>query len=194
MTPRDEHNDEGAPKDLGSLWRSQELEGCAISVEDVRARASKLQTEIYRRNSIEYVAGFAVIVIFAYHALNAETPPLRWGAILIIAGVLIASVSLFMRGSSNRNGAALAEDCAGFHRASLKRQRQMLRGAWLWYLMPLTPGLGLFVWAAAEETTEGRRIFIYVIGLGMFAFLAVLGWFIGRAAGSADGELDQAYD
>lgn len=194
MTRRDEHNGEGAPKDLGSLWRSQALEGYAISVEDVRAKANKLQTEIYRRNSIEYVAGFAVIAIFAYHALNAATPTMRWGAILIIGGVLIASLFLFMRGSSNRNGAALAEDCAGFHRAALRRQREMLRGAWLWYLMPLTPGLGLFVWAAAEKATEGRRIFIYLIGLGMFAFLAALGWFIGRAAGSAARERDQTYD
>lgn len=122
---------------------------------ELRRRADKFRRKIIWRNRIEYIAGGFVILAFSVIALLMSLPVMRIGAALIIAGTGLVMWQLHRRGgplSPARDGGALP--LLDYQRRELVRQRDALDSIAIWYLLPLVPGMIVFM--AGSFLDEGR--------------------------------------
>ncbi len=162
--------DKPEPDDLKALWREQPLEETPpMTLEFIHARA--FQSRVRRRNVIEYVASAVVVVTFGAYTVVLPYAVLRIASGLVIAGVLTVVWQLYRRASARP---APHADALSFHRAELVRQRDALRSAWLWYLMPFMPGLGLF--AIGMAMTQPHAPLAWKLSLPAFTGLYVAFW------------------
>lgn len=127
----------GDPKDL---WRDQPTETPPMTLEQIHARG--FQDRVKRRNMIEYVACAIVVVVFSAYVVVLPDPVLKLASALTAVGTLFVAHQLHRRASARPTPTA---DALGFHRAELVRQHEALGTAWIWYVAPFTPGLGLFL-------------------------------------------------
>jgi hypothetical protein len=165
---------------LQSLWTKQKEEPFAMSVADIRERASRFQTRIQLRNGIEYGAG--AIVILAFTAIALATPDwgIRAAVVLIIAGVLYISWKLAtLAGAASKDDAVSWVD---FHRNELVRQRDAVASVWRWYLAPLLPGVTAFILASVVSPADPDVPLIARIGAGAIGVAWVAAVFFGIAA------------
>ncbi len=170
--------------DLAGVWQGQNVPRNEITLDELRRRSRKLESGIRWRNVREYAASALVIAIFGYYVWAIPSLLARLGGVLTIAGVLFVVYSLHARGAVAEPPAdAAAGACLTFYRERLERQRDLLRGVWRWYLLPLVPGLAVFLaglleWALALPHAAGRRdailaVFALVAALCAAGFLAV---------------------
>jgi hypothetical protein len=162
--------------DLQSLWATQKEEAFSMSLADLQARASLLQSRVRRRNAIEYAAGALVVGAFSWVAVSANGIVTQAAAVLIALGAVYVCWRLYaLARAAAVHGFETAESCADFHRGELVRQRDALQGIWRWYLGPLVPGLVLFwIGVGISPTVElplFGRIALSVVGLGVGAAL-----------------------
>jgi len=136
--------------DIRSLWQSMPVDTLAVSAEEMGAKARAFQAKIRRRNAIEYVATAFVVVIFSWYATLPSRATWLWplANVMVVAGVLMVAVNLHRRARAvaapeNAPAASLIR----FQRAELVRQRDALKSVWLWYILPVTPGV--IVWFIA---------------------------------------------
>lgn len=171
---------ESLPDDLRNLWRNQPLENIATALEDLRARASRFERRISRRNRREYVGGLIGVAAYAYYIWLFPNPLMRIGSAMIIAGVLFVLWRIHRHGRAD----ALPQDLGlsaslEFHRRQLVRQRDLLRTVVWWYLSPLMPGLLLFI--TGMFGARGFRLRQLPFGgfiVGVFVFI----WWINKRA------------
>jgi hypothetical protein len=112
---------------------------------DVPQAAQRFQRRIVWRNLREYAAGAVVTASFGYYISAFHSALIRTGCGLVIAGTLFVVFTLHKRGAARTvpsEGELRA--CVDFHRKELQRQRDLLRGVWLRYLLPFVPGLIVF--------------------------------------------------
>lgn len=165
--------DEFPPNDMRSVWQNQKTEGIQMSVDEIRRRAGKFQSKIYRRNAREYVASFIVVVFFGYEFWRAPDLLTHAGFALMIAGVLYIAWQLHARGSARSLPGELGlSSNLEFHRRELERQRDLIRNVWPWYLGPVIPGWVVLT-AALARTNPGhlRHIGLSLTLLDTFAAL-----------------------
>jgi len=128
-----------------NLWQDQPSENITMSLEEIRAKAGKFQRRIWRRNALEYGAIAIVVIVFGLYLQWFPAPVMRAGSVMIIAGALYVAYQLHRRAASETTPAAAEfEQCLGFHRRALERQREALANIWSWYLGPFIPGLTIF--------------------------------------------------
>jgi hypothetical protein len=178
--------DKPNPDDLKALWRDQPLEETPpMTLEFIHARA--FQSRVRRRNVIEYAASAVVLVTFGAYTVVLSDTVLRIASGLIIAGVLIVVWQLYRRASARP---APHADALSFHRAELVRQRDALRSAWLWYLMPFAPGLGLFMVGFALIRPDAALPNKLVLPAFGALYVAIWIWNNVRARKRLQGEID----
>jgi uncharacterized membrane protein YjjB (DUF3815 family) len=131
--------------DMRSVWQSESEEIPMISVAELQKKADRLNALVRWRNIGEYSAAALIVAANLYYFFQFENPLLRIGSILIAAGVLYAVVQLHRKGSSKRLTSAIAGSCLDFLSNELRRQRDLQRTVWTWYLLPLLPGLTIFI-------------------------------------------------
>lgn len=127
------------------VWQSQPVEPVYMSIEEIRNKAMKFGSTIQRRNLRETIVAVALIPVFGLFLRWFPTPVERVGSCLTIAGLLY--VIYRMNGSAAPKSVPSSggfDTCVSFHRRELERQRDLLRGIWLWYLAPLVPGILVF--------------------------------------------------
>lgn len=131
--------------DLREIWQSQHVEPITMSIEELRAKATKFERRIRSRNLRETIVAVILIPIFAAAFVHFQTPVERVGMALNIAALFYVIYRL--------NGAAAAtavpadigfESCVSFHRRELERHRDLLRTVSRWYMGPLVPGVVVF--------------------------------------------------
>jgi hypothetical protein len=129
------------PDDIRDLWQKQELEHMTITLDEIRDRAGTFRRRIVWRNLREYAAGAVAIAFFVpmlwrNHGWHLAPP------ILLISGTLCVLYQLHKRAGAP---AGLAESglraSLAWYRRELERQRDALREVWLWYLLPIVPGV-----------------------------------------------------
>ena len=131
--------------DMTNIWRNQPMESAEISLAEICRKADKFERRIFWRNLREYVAGVVVIAFFGYYISIFHSPLTRAGCGLVIAGTLFIGLTLQKRGPSKAIPADLAiRSCTEFLSKELQRQCDLMRSVWLWYLLPLVPGLLVF--------------------------------------------------
>ena len=134
------------PNTVTDVWRSQPAERMAISLEDVRRRAQRLERKVSWRNAREYVACALVVGVFGYYASVFPGALIRVGCGLVIAGALFTVFRLHQMGAARKIPAELAfRACVDFQREELERQRDLLLSVWRWYLLPFVPGMTVFL-------------------------------------------------
>ncbi len=163
---------------LKQAWHEQPTEAFTMSTAErarFARRARRFDVAIRVRNLLEYAAGGFVAVTFAFYFLVFSGPVMRTGCVLVILGTAAVMVQLRRRGSPLRRlPASFTESCVAFHRAELVRQRDALRSVWVWYLMPMVPGLAVFMGGTLLEMPATRASGWWAIPLvaGVFAAVA----------------------
>jgi hypothetical protein len=151
---------------LQAMWQSQPREERVISLEQVRTHARRLDERVGRRNRREYIAAAVVVGVFGAVAWFAPSITVRSGAALLVAATVFIVNRLRVHGSARPLPAELADRSAlDFHRAQLVRQRDLLQTVWLWYLLPLVPGMAMLLIGVARADPE-RMSRIVAIGIG----------------------------
>ena len=161
---------------LQALWQSQPPREHAMSIEDVREHARRLERRVARRNRREYVA--AVVVVIGYGLILWRIPiaTARIGAGLIIAATIFVCYRIHVHGSA----ASFRTDwrmksSLDFLRVQLERQRDLLHSVWRWYILPFAPGfLVLLIGQALAQPASVPFVVAYgalasCLGVGLHA-------------------------
>jgi hypothetical protein len=165
---------------LQSIWQSLPTETITLSVEDMRARASKLDRRIRRRFIVEYVASVVVIIAFSWYATwpAPATPLWPIANVAIIVGTIVMLWNLHRVSRQQKpSGSASIKSLVEYHRANLAYQRDGLRTVWLWYLLPFVPGVVMWLaalWISRPATPAGDVMAGFLIVTAAFC-VAVFG-------------------
>jgi len=175
--------------DVRAVWQRTTDPRFDVSLDDVRKRARRFRARIKRRNLREYVACVFVIAVFGFYAVHFQPLLMKIGSVLICLAAIFIAIVLHRKGHAGRSD--LSGDCRSFHADELRRQYDLLRTVWLWYLLPFVPGLVLFR-AGAHTLMPANRQMAGVAGdvvcLAIFLFI---GWLNRRSARKLKRELDQ---
>lgn len=176
------------PDDLALMWRAQQAEGeVTMSMKDITQRAAALHRKLRVRNVVEYLAGLYVIVVSLRLALQADQAMVATGMALLAAGAVFVIGHMHVRGWARRlppgDDAVQSLD---FYRAELTRQRELLDKVWLWYLLPLAPGLAFLHVARASANPLATA----VSAAGAIIVAGVLTWLNHKAARKLQHDLD----
>jgi hypothetical protein len=158
--------------DIQGLWQSQPTQPPNISPEDFHRKMQKFEHKIFRRNIREYASGIFVVVASVFCAWKLPAPLFRAGLGLTIAGALYVMFQLHRRASVRPAPGDLGlRTCIEFHRQTLERQRDALRGVGSWYLLPLVPGpLVIMIGTAINQwTAHPVHLGHLVMGYGILA-------------------------
>lgn len=149
-----------------------------------------LHRRVRMRNIREYVAATAATSVFALYCFAFDELLLKLGSLAMIAGIAIMAWNLHRRASSSRRMDAtdIAQPCLPFLKAELMRQRDALRSVWKWYLLPLVPGVILFLVGTAQTLPGGVPIAL-AIGVGQALLAAVVIRLNHNAAAQIESEL-----
>jgi hypothetical protein len=135
-------SDGPVPERLQSLWQDQPVARVTMSLDELRQRARYLERRVDRRNLREYIASVIMLFMFGAIAWKVPLPMVRASAGLTLAATAFIVYHLSRHGTARTMPADLGlTGCVQFHRRELERQRDLLRGAWKWYLLPFMPGL-----------------------------------------------------
>jgi Flp pilus assembly protein TadB len=170
--------DELRPDDLCRLWQDQPVENAAMSLEEIRDKAQKFRARIRRRNLREYLAAVVVVIAFAYYIYKFTDPLIRIGSGLVIAGAMWTMYQLHRRTAPRSLPAGLAlVGSLEFYRQELIRQRDALHSVWVWYILPMTPGLVVFI--AGTRPTRALMVAPFV---GTLTAVSLGIWWMNRKA------------
>lgn len=133
------------PFSFQEAWRSESEPIPVMNPEQLRKRASRMQSGVRWRNIGESIAAALVIAANLYYLMHFRTVLLRTGSVLIIAGVLYAMIHLLRKGSARTVPPPVFDSCVNFLLSELRRQQDLQRTVWNWYLLPLLPGLTVFI-------------------------------------------------
>lgn len=161
---------------ITNVWKNQPVDMTEISLGEIHQKARKFEKRIFWRNLREYVAGAIVIATFGYVMLVSPPALIRTGCGLVIAGALFMMYTLHAKGSVRNAPAELAfRTCVDFHRQELRRQRDLLRSVWSWYLLPFVPGMAVFLIGLFRNTMEQPNAPAHAgIIVAAFVFTAVV--------------------
>lgn len=145
-----------SPGDLRSLWQTMPVETVSVSMEEMRAKTNAFRKRIRRRNFIEYAATAVVVIVLGWYATWPSRAGMMWPISngLIIVGMLFVALNLHRRARAMAPPvAASAHSLIDFQRNELMRQRDALRTVWLWYILPVVPGIVLWFIAVGIDMT-----------------------------------------
>jgi hypothetical protein len=148
---------------LQALWQSQPPSERAMSIEEVREKARRLERRVARRNRREYIAAVVVLVGYGWILRRALSPAVRVGAGLIIAATIFICYQLRVHGSAASLQADVGiKSSLDFYRVQLERQRELLHSVWRWYLLPFAPGfLVLLIGQALAQPARVSFVVVY---------------------------------
>jgi hypothetical protein len=152
---------------LQALWQSQPAKERAMSIQEVREQARRLERRVARRNRREYIAAVVVAIVYGWAFWRAPSAAARVGAGLIIAATIFVCYRLRVHGSARSLQADVGiVSSLNFYRVQLERQRDLLHGVWRWFLLPFVPGL--LVLLIAYALAQPARV-SFVVAYGALA-------------------------
>ena len=176
--------------DLRNLWQKQEVDEVRISVDELRLKAAKFQSRIRWRNLREQAACLIVIAAFGAMSLMIHQAVPRISFALMIAGAVYVAWHIQKWGSPKVLPTDLGRaNCVGFYRDELKRQCNLARSVWKWYLGPLIPGMSLLVIYGIWVAPSDRRWFPITYAVAAAACFWLVGWLNQCAARRLEGQI-----
>jgi len=138
-----------------AVWQQREPDPLRFSVEDLKRQAHSFSRSIRWRNVREYAAAVVVVLLFTWQAVRATTSFERWGSCLIVAAAVFVCGYLRSRGRApDLDYSVETRTMLASHRQELERQRDLLRSAGRWYLLPFVPGLVMILIGRTAERPE----------------------------------------
>ncbi len=175
--------------DVRAVWQRTTDPRFDVSLDDVRKRAQRFRARIKRRNLREYVACVFVIAVFGFYAVHFPPLLMKIGAVCTCLAAVFVAMTLSRKGRAGTSD--LSGDCRSFHAEELRRQYDLLRTIWLWYLLPFVPGLVLFQIGMTSFLPADRQINGVAGDAICLAVFIFAGWLNHRAARKLKRELDQ---
>jgi hypothetical protein len=183
------------PPDLKALWQGQPQEIAPASLEEIRRLAERFQRRKRWANVREYLSVAAITGIYGYFLTILPGLFLKLGCGYAIAWGLFYAWQR-RRLMSARPAPVDAAACLDFHRDELRRQRDVLRGAWRWVLAPLPPlfvFIGLGRWFDFPALTRAPWLdhLVILVSAGVFLeTLVLLGLWLQNRADKLQDDLD----
>jgi hypothetical protein len=164
-------------QDLQTLWQAAEANSPVPTRSQIEARARRFRSRLLRRNGFEYIScGFAICVCLGL-AFILPPPLCKLGAVLVCAACAFIAAVLARRGHPRQADAG--EDCVAFYIGELRRQRDLMQWAWLWYIAPMVPGMFLIMLGEALRVPQGRQAIAYpAFAATAVVTAAIFGWVI----------------
>ena len=148
-----------------------------MSVDEIRVRAQKFQNRIRNENVFQY-AVFVIVSVWFVASILLFKPVMviRVALGLLIAGSLAAAYQLHKRRGSRTLPRDLGlQPSVEFHCRELERERDAQLSILSWYILPVVPGLSVFIVAIAL-TPGGRGVvpgaILAATFVAIFAFIA----------------------
>lgn len=171
---------------MQKAWQAAPAEPFALDLAQLQKKAASFEGKVRDRNLRELAAAAVVIAVFGGYFMAFQDLHVRVGCALIILGTLFVVGVLYVQGREGEASAAdRAEACLAAHRRILERQRDLLAGVWLWYLLPLVPGMAVFTFAIHP----GDGIPWLHLSLNGLVFVGI-GWFNANSVRRLQQELD----
>lgn len=143
---------------LKEAWQSQREEPLVFSAEELRMRSVRLTRQVQLRNSFEYGAAAVIALADGFYMWAFSSILIRAGSALIFAGIFYVVLHLHRRGKAASLHSAAAPSL-DFLIAEMERQQNLLWRIWEWYLMPLFPGITVFLFGiSVMRQTNGSPI------------------------------------
>lgn len=184
---------------LRDIWKEQKMHVRTPDIEDLRDREQRLESWSTWRNRIEYIAGGIAITLLGVAGAIMLTSATTLGStvsgighLAVAAALLWVLVRLFLLQRTARAdvpGRPILEHL----RARLMAERDMLRGAWAWYVAPLVPGFALIYGGIAIEPNPNWWVF-WTGTLVTAAVVIWIAWLNRRAADRLSREIDRLGD
>ena len=158
-------------------WQASVEIGGAPPLEEVRKGARGFYRFITWRNGIEYVACAIGAVTFSVYVFTTPHVLQKVGSLMIVAAVI------FMAWQLHRRAGAVAPESAGtmpllaFSRTQMVRQRDALRGLFWWYILPMVPGMLVFL-LGTTAAKQGETTALVMPGWPEWAFIAAMAAFV----------------
>jgi hypothetical protein len=180
------------PDSPETLWQSQPEEGVAMSLDEIRKRVRKFETQIRRRNTREYLAATVAAVVLGAVVWFLPGPLERLGAALMLLGLGYVVVRLRAVGASRDLPVeASASACLHFYRQEVARQRDLLREAASWHIAAFLPGVILLFIGTSMKVPDRIGIAILIASATLAAaVLAVVSALNAREANRLQRELE----
>jgi hypothetical protein len=163
--------------DVKSLWRNQKTED-TVTLENIHRTAERFRRRALRALWIEYGASAFVVAVFGFYIWALPGSMVKLGSALCIVGVIGVVWQMRKRMAVRRvpdlSGPGLVE----FYRQELLRQRDAVKSAWLWYILPAIPGMALMMigrWYQLHAPWRSLAWDHEVIGLCVVMILLTLG-------------------
>jgi len=150
------------PDDMRNVWRNQELDAMTITLEDIRARAGRFRHRLLRRNAREYITGAVCLAIFTPGLWMAQ----GWHRVapaLLIGGLIVLLYQVHRQAAPGQLVVDGLRASVARYRRELERQRDALRNVWLWYELPLVPGVAASCIDTAWTRGVNARFWVAVL-------------------------------
>lgn len=179
---------------LSDIWKEQNMHAQAPDTHRLRDRERQLEHCATRRNRIEYVAGGIAASILTAAGLSTLWDQATLGSLVSGTGHLAVAIALLWvlarlhRRQRDARSGDPGTPIVMHLRNRLEAERDMLRGAWAWYVAPLIPGFALIYGGIALEPHPNWLVF----WSGSFFTAAMIGWIAWlnhRAANRLDAEI-----
>lgn len=167
---------ERPPGDIKALWRGQQMEESPVTLDNVHEHAQDFQSKIRNRNVREYIVGALGAAAFGFIAWFFPGWMLKTGSVLNILAVLFIASQLHRRAGARSLPDGAATTILDFHRGELVRQKDALRSAGFWYVMPYVPGSALMILGSYFQLRTDRRA--AVLGAVALALWLLVVWLI----------------
>lgn len=165
--------------DITQVWRQQPQEKPAMSIEEIRAKATAFNRRATRWRLVGALTMGLLLVKNVWEAWVDTDVVERAGDLLFLAGLLWV-VYRFARYARAKSPAALGQtSCLEHYRARLVREHELSRDGWT-FILPFAPGLGLIIVARAIEGRPASQVAALIV-LAV-AMLAGVLWVIARSS------------
>lgn len=163
------------PKVLRKAWQGEQEAPLILSVEQLRQRSWQFRRRLWMRNAAEYGAAAVIAVVNGFYMWLFHSMLMRVGAALMMVGLVYIVLQLHRRGSARALPLAAAPSL-DFLIGELSRQRDLLRNVWEWYLLPLFPGITVFLFGASKLRDAGGSLIVPERSIVMTTALVVVGF------------------
>jgi hypothetical protein len=172
---------------IESLWQQQSRETPRPSLDVIRAKAQRFDTQVRLWRNVGAAAVLVVVIVEVVQVWLGRDVIERTGDLLTIAALLYIAYEYrkYAQSAPDRLGRT---SCVDFYRAQLVYE-QNLAGQSSRYLLPFVPGvtLSLLHGVIGEGLTTAHRIGVAVVGIALFVGVA---WVNARTTRKLQSEID----
>ena len=172
---------------VGRLWQQQEREERVMPLDEIRAKAERLDAKTRRWRSATALLFVALVISEALQVWLQEALLERAGDSLTIAALVYVAYRFRKQRMPAPPMALGRTNTVEFYRAELARQRDLSKDGW-GYLLPFVPGVTLALFGRGLGARSlSQTIAVIIFGVALFLGVA---WWNSHTARKLHNEID----